>query len=291
MLNYPIPPEYCLIVNAFNQADTLRGAAQLLNMDPAGLVRKVQKISAEYGFLQKVGNRWAVTESGRRVAQWTDEIINSQKRLQDEKPRMRIAAFTWLAEEMLIPEFDRLSSAFEPKYSWSFKMIASDLEQELIQSRSDFVIHGTAPRDPAVAYKKVSTHPWVVVVPYSWKKHVLGLSEVQLIAFLQSRPFVWHSVTNPEQVLGFRPRQLCDLAVDGVIGLRSAVAHELGWSALPAMSARTYVVEKKIHTLNLRTHIRDDVSIWWLRARRDTASISKAIIKWVAEYCDSFSLV
>jgi DNA-binding transcriptional LysR family regulator len=290
MLNYPIPPEYCLIVNAFNQADTLRGAAQLLNADPAGLVRKVQKISAEYGFLQKVGNRWAVTESGRRVAQWTDEIINSQKKLQDEKPRLRVAAFTWLAEEILIPEYDRLNLACDERYLWSFKVIASDLEQELIQGRSDFVIHGTAPHDPAVAYKKISTYPWVVVVPYSWKKLVTGLSEDQVIAFLQSRPFVWHSATNPEQVLGFRPHQICGLTLDGVVGLRSAVAHGLGWSALPAMSARTYVSEKRLHTLCLRTHIQDEVSVWWLRARRDTGSISKTMIRWVAECCESFGL-
>jgi DNA-binding transcriptional LysR family regulator len=284
MIEFPIPPDYCLIVNAFSQASTLRGAAQLLNTDPAGLVRKVQRISAEYGFLQKVGNRWAVTESGRRVAQWTDEIIHSQRKLRDERPRLRIAAFTWLAEEMLIPEFGRLDSAFESKYSWSFKMVASDLEQELIQSRSDFVITGHAPKDPAVAHKRITTYPWVVVIPYSWKKLVTGLSGADLTEFLQTQPFVWHSATNPEQILDFRPKYSCGLAVDGVIGLRSAVVNGLGWSALPAMSVKSFISENKLHQLELRTHIKDEVSIWWLRARRDAAQLAKPISKWVSEF-------
>lgn len=283
-MNYPIPTEYCLIVNAFNQATTLRGAAILLNTDPAGLVRKVQKISSEYGFLQKTGNRWTVTESGRRVAQWTDEMLISQKKLLDEKPRLRIAAFTWLAEEMLIKNFRKLEVAFNSKYSWSYKMVASNLEQEILQSRSDFVITGHAPNDPTIGHKKITVLPWVVIIPHPWKKDVSGKSKDQLIAFLQSKPFIRHATMNPEQVLGFQTDTTSNLIVDGVIGLRSAVINELGWSAVPAMSVQGALREKKVIKLNIQTHIKDEVSIWWLRARKDSASNVGAIVKWISDF-------
>lgn len=284
MKTFSIPPEYCLIVNAFNQASTLRAAALLLNTDPAGLVRKVQKISDEYGFLQKVGNRWAVTESGRRVAQWTDEFIISQQKLMDERPRLRIAAFTWLAEEMLIKNFEQLNMLFNSKYAWSYKMIAADLEQELIQSRSDFVITGHAPNDPAVAHRKISTYSWVVIVPYSWKKQVSHLENNKLVQFLQTRPFVRHATMNPEQIMGFPIEMTSGLMVDGVIGLRSAVANGIGWSAVPAMSVQTLLKEKKAYRVDLPTNIKDEVSIWWLRARKDSFEHIKPIAKWISEF-------
>jgi DNA-binding transcriptional LysR family regulator len=167
MLKFAIPPEYCLIINAFNQADSLRGAASLLGKDPPSLVRKVQKISAEFGYLQKVGNRWAVTESGRRIAQWTDEILQSQVELAQEKAVLRISSFSWLAEEMLIPEYHRLKKMLKPNQSCTFKITASNQEQELIQSRSDLVIQGHAPTDPSIAYKRVSSYDWIVVTPFS----------------------------------------------------------------------------------------------------------------------------
>jgi DNA-binding transcriptional LysR family regulator len=284
MKNYPIPMDYCLIVNAFNQISTLRGAALLLDADPAGLVRKCQHISGEYGFLQKIGNRWVVTEAGRKVAQWTEQAINEQKKLLDEKPRHRISAFTWLAEEMMIPNFKLLSQYVGPKYTWSFKTIAADLEQELLQGRSDFVITGHAPNDPTIAHKKISSYSWVVVVPFAWKKSVAHLDRPRLIKFLQSKPFVRHSKMNPEQLLDFMPETMSDLIVDGVVGLRSAVVSELGWSVLPAMAVQSFIRDKKLIKLHLPTNVKDDVAVWWIRARKDLSSSSKFIVAWISEF-------
>jgi DNA-binding transcriptional LysR family regulator len=284
MKSYPIPMDYCLIVNAFNQTSTLRGAALLLEADPAGLVRKCQQISADYGFLQKIGNRWVVTESGRKVALWTDQVINEQKKLLDEKPRLRISAFTWLAEEMMIPKFSLLNKSAGSKYSWSYKTIAADLEAELLQGRSDFVITGHAPNDPTIAHKRIASYSWIVVAPFAWKKALSNLDRQGTIQFLQSMPFVRHSKMNPEQMLEFKPENVANLIVDGVVGLRSAVVNEIGWSVLPAMSIQSFLVEKKLIKINLSAHVRDDVSVWWLRARKDLVSSTKFVISWISEF-------
>jgi DNA-binding transcriptional LysR family regulator len=283
-MKFPIPPEYCLIINAFNRASSLRAAAGILNVDPPTLVRKVRIISSEYGYLEKIGNRWVVTEAGRRVAQWTDEMIQSQSELIFEKSPLRISSFAWLAEEMLIPEYVQLKPLFKHRYDCSFKITASNHEQELLQSRTDLVIQGHAPTDPSIAYKKLGAYNWVVVIPYSWKNAFIGKSKQETQELLNKKPFVRNANLNPENALGFVPAMSADLSADGVIGIRSAVVHEEGWSVLPAMSVLQYLKNKKIYKIDLETHIKDEVSLWWIRSRKDMSSIAKIILKWMSEF-------
>ncbi len=271
-------------MSAFSQASTLRGAAVLLGTDPAALVRKVQRINQEFGFLEKIGNRWTVTSSGQKIAHWTEEMINGQKILTEEAPRLRISAYSWLTEEMLIPNFQSLTTDFKSKYKWSIQMGGTDLEQELIYNRSDFVIHGKAPNDPNVAHRRICSFPWVPVVPYSWKEEVSRLNHKQLIDYLNERDFCRHAHLNPATVLNYSPKRTHDLIVDGVIGLRSAVIHALGWSALPAMSVQSALREKKLFKLNLPIKYSDDVSIWWMRSRKDASAQGKIIGAWIQAF-------
>ncbi len=284
MLKFTIPPEYCLIINAFNQANSLRGAALILGMDPPSLVRKVQKIASEFGYLQKVGNRWAVTEAGRRVAIWTEEIIRSQNELAMEKSTLRVSSFAWLAEEMLIPEFPNLKKLLGENQSCTFKLTAHNQEQELLQGRTDLVIQGHAPTDPSIAYKKISSHNWVVVGPYSWKKAFAGLSEAQTIDLLNKKNFIRHIDLNPENALRFQPMNRGSMTADAVIGLRSAVVNGEGWSVLPAMSVHNYLTHKKLVKIDIPIFIKDEVSVWWLRARKDMTETSKVVVKWAAGF-------
>lgn len=130
MIKFTIPTEYCLIINAFNQTSSLRGAANLLGVDAPSLVRKVRKISLEFGYLEKAGNRWIVTESGRRVAQWTDEMIKSQSEMAQIKSSLRISSFAWLAEEILIPTYPHLKRLLKKDQTCTFKTTAANLEQD-----------------------------------------------------------------------------------------------------------------------------------------------------------------
>lgn len=284
MLKFAIPPEYCLIINAFNQSNSLRGAASILGMDPPSLVRKVQKIAFEYGYLQKVGNRWSVTEAGRRVALWTEEVMQSQNELAKEKSMLRISSFAWLAEEMLIPQFPKLKKLLKDGQTCTFKLTAHNQEQELLQGRTDLVLQGHAPTDPSIGYKKISSYNWVVVVPYGWKNLFAGLTENQTIELLQKKNFIRHVDLNPEYALGFQPATRSIMSADAVIGLRSAVAHGEGWSVLPAMSVHNYIRNQKLAKINFPTHIKDEVSVWWVRARKDMNETSKILAKWIVGF-------
>ncbi|MNL12265.1 hypothetical protein D3C87_1331280 [compost metagenome] len=74
------------------------------------------------------------------------------------------------------------------------------------------------------------------------------------------------------------------MTADAVIGLRSAVVNGEGWSVLPAMSVHQYLEDKKLLKLSLPTYIKDEVSVWWVRARKDMAETSKVVTKWVAGF-------
>jgi DNA-binding transcriptional LysR family regulator len=284
MLKFTIPTEYCLIINAFNQTSSLRGAASLLGVDAPSLVRKVRKISLEFGYLEKAGNRWIVTESGRRVAQWTDEMIQSQSEMAQIKSSIRISSFAWLAEEMLIPNYPHLKILLKKDQTCTFKTTAANLEQELLQSRTDIVIQGHAPNDPTISYKKISSYNWVVVAPYSWKKSISNLSHIELIKFMNKKPFIRYLNLNPENLLKFSPNTMANITVDGVIGIRSAVVSGEGWSVLPAMSVHKYIKDKKMISLEIDTHIKDEVSVWWVRSRKDLTESVKLLTKWVSEF-------
>jgi DNA-binding transcriptional LysR family regulator len=283
MEKHLIPTEYGLILSAFSHSPTLRGAAALLNMDPSGLVRKVQKMAEEFGLLQKSGNKWIITEKGLKLNRWYDESVARQKLVMNEKPVVRIASFTWLAEQYLIPNISRLNAQFSTSYTWSFKTTSSNLEQELINNRSDFVITGHPPNDPLVAHKRIFTKNWVVIVPVSWQKQVKGLEKTELDTFLQTKPFVRLASLSPAQILKFKPHKFIDVVIDGVIGVRSAVAQGLGWSCVPAMSIYELEAQKKIIKLDVQTLIKDDVSLWWLRSRKDLNPILKAVSQWLSE--------
>ncbi len=284
MENFLIPPDYCVILRALKVSGSLRSAGALLNSDPATLVRKFQVLASDYELIMKTGRRWVITEKGERVLSWLEESMARQKLMLDEKPCLRVASFSWLAEQKLIPHFSELNQLTRHKYHWVFKTLAADLEQELINGRSDYVITGHAPTDPLIAFKRIVSHDWKVIIPQSWKPEVSRLSEGALIQYLQRRPFLRLGPLNPVEVLKFEVGQIHELQVDGVIGIRSAVVSGLGWSCVPAMSVQSFIDRREVHALKLPTLTTDTVSVWWLRSRKDIAAHSKAVVSWVTSF-------
>lgn len=281
MDKHAIPPEYGYILSVFSHSPSLRGTAASLNMDPSRLVRKFQKMADEYGLLQKAGNKWIITEKGLKLNRWYDESVARQKLVLNEIPLIRIASFTWLAEQSLIPSLPALSQHFPGEYTWSFKTNASNLEQELINNRSDFVITGHPPNDPSIAHKKVFSKNWVVIIPSSWKKQVKGMNVLEQEEYLKSKPFIRLTLKSPHEILNFRPQVYSDIQIDGVIGVRTAVAQGSGWSCVPAMSILD--MKDKVHALDVSTNLKDEVSYWWLRSRNDLSPVLKKLGNWLID--------
>ena len=286
METFDISPDDCLVVHAVGRSKSLREAAALLNCDPASLVRKVQRIFTQHGLLLKIKGRWVPTEKGRRMAEWAEEGIHSQKVLLDERPRVRIATTMWMAEQVLIPNMEALSTESRRRYLWSIRTPKQEFEDDLISGFSDFAIVCHAPYDPAIGHKKVARENWIAVAPAAWGVETAKLPPRDLIKFLKERPFIRHAEINPDAILetGMADR-ISDFLVDNLISVRSAVEHGLGWSCVPEILVRSSLKRRTIVPLRLATRVSGDVCLWWLRTRPSSAQTVKTLAKWLATSC------
>lgn len=281
MYNFLVPPEYCLILKALSDTPSLREAAKILEIDPGALARKIQKMSGDYGLAYKVDNRWVATQEGKKLVQWVDESIAIQKSILGLKPNYRISSYTWLAEQLLIPHFRDLNVQTQNSCHWSYQLVTGSLEDEVINSRTDYVIACQPPYDPGIASKRIAPDPWCIVIPPEWRNDFSNLDEASCFALLQTKPFVRVNGVDPEDLLDFIPSQIAELHVDGIIGVRSAVASGLGWSCLPQLALYSDLRAGKSVRLPFPLKKRNDITLWWSRSRKDLAAQVSEVKAWL----------
>lgn len=76
-------------------------------------------------------------------------------------------------------------------------------------------------------------------------RKVAGLNGQEIVQYLNQKPFIRLSWTDPEHVFGFMPKTNSDFLSDGVIGVRTGVANGIGWSCLPSYSLISHLKNKK----------------------------------------------
>ncbi|AUN97976.1 hypothetical protein C0V70_07615 [Bacteriovorax stolpii] len=273
MENFTISPDDCLILRAFKEASSLREAAKILNCDPAGLQRKTQRISEDYGLIQKIDGRWGLTDSGLALVGWVEESIAAQKKVMQGQSTIRIASTMWLVEQFLIPHL----SFFPTKAHLNISTPGGDIENHLITGACDFVIVCHPPEDPAIAHKQLFKEEWLVVTPVSWKTKGQKLS----IDALMKKPFIRHEQMNPD-IFSFSDLSAQTvLTVDSLIGVRSAVLNGVGWSVVPKILVHDLLKEKKIALVEHEIEMDRKMCVWWLRRRTDSKKLSTQVCQFL----------
>lgn len=285
MEKFLISPEDCLILRALHSADSLREAAGLLQCDPAGLLRKVQRISHETGLLQKVNRSWELTGRAVELVGWTERAILSQKELLGRSSRLRLTATLWMAEQFLIPNLKQLQAGFPSHTGVEISGADQGFERELIEGKADFAIVCHAPNDPAIAHKVIAPEPWALVVPRAWMEK----DRPKRMEDLVGRPFVRHRDLNPDLVLSGGLPGDPGLVMDSLIGVRAAVAGGMGWSFVPKFSVHALLKEKAVaevpHQFSLNRHL----SVWWLRHVKAAKGNSGAVCAWARDVAEKLS--
>lgn len=286
MEKFPIRPEDCLILKALKDSKSLREAALLLGCDPAGLARRVQQISADHGFLQKVENRWVVTERGFDLIAWAESSIQSQKKILNAKSSLRIGTTMWFSEEVLIPLSLTAKNFLGDKTKISITVPSKDFELSLIDGSVDFVIVCHPPENPEIEHRQVADEKWVIIAPKAWQKE-LKLKDEKLLEELKIRPFIRHSEMNPDLFIpGMSELLEAGVSIDHLIGIRKAVSEGLGWSLVPKILVQHHLKDQKIIELSYEIPIRDrKVCVWWLRHRTESKKISGRVSAWVKSSC------
>lgn len=285
MKNFPVPPEYCIILKVMNDTSSLREAAKTLNTDPGALARKIQKISSAFGLIHKTSSRWTLSEEGKRLVQWVDESIAIQKTLLSQKPTYRVGTFTWLQETVLIPNSDDLRLEIFQKYKWIYKIASKNLDSDILASRVDFIIACDPPYDPSIAHRQISTEKWIIAVPFEWEKNLRGLPRQEALTYLSSKPFLKREHFKIENEYGLEIKTISSLTFEGIIGLRTAIENGIGWGILPSNSTKSELLKKPIYTLDILPQEMGGIFIWWLRSRKDLTNVSTELRAWLMSKC------
>lgn len=280
---YPVSTEDCMILLAIQNSTSLRQAAQSLNCDPAGLFRKVQRISSQHDLLRKTNGKWTLTETGVTVARWTRESIQSQKNILQAKSILRIGATAWLTEQVLIPQSRKLRSMISASpHQSGFEFLAANCEFEsaILKGELDFAITCSPPENPLIAHKQLGDEPWVVIVSKDLlKKKTFNLDDLQEI------PFIAHHEINPDLVTnGSRNlMQMGWIRADNLTSIRAAVVHGLGWSFVPLASIQQELQQGRLLTLKTETKMPEKVCLWWLRDNQLNKTKTTVLSQWLQE--------
>lgn len=274
-----------MILKAFRDSDSLREAAILLHCDPAGLARKVQMISRQHGFLQKVNNRWQVTSRGLDLVAWVEESIQSQKNLISSKNSLRIASTMWFSETQIVPYLPKLRSLLGDDSSFLISFPDKSFEYALIGGAVDFVIVCHPPENPEIEHRQIVDEKWIAVAPASWRKDLKGKGE-RCLDVLKHKPFIRHADLNEDLFLPNIEINESGIVIDNLIGVRAAVCSGLGWSLAPKFLVNAEIKEKHLIEIPYEVPVYDRmVCVWWLRNRYESKKQSSKICAWVKDVC------
>jgi DNA-binding transcriptional LysR family regulator len=281
MNEFIISPEDCLILKAFKEAESLRDAAKVLSCDPAGLLRKVQRISDDHGFLQKINGRWALTTNGMIMANWVEESITSQQKALLGSNTLRFSSTAWMLEEFLIPHLKDLKAKFPEDIKFQFSSPLKSFEAELLEGKVDYIVVCHPPEDPAIAHKALFKEEWVVVAPMKWKEKNQSLN----MDSLMKKSFIRHGQVNPD-LFGLNSAELTSLTglvFDSLISVRAAIKEELGWSVVPKILVHDLIKAKKLAQIDFPMEMDRKICLWWMRNRTESKKNSTILASWLLE--------
>jgi DNA-binding transcriptional LysR family regulator len=278
MNKYIVSPEDGLVVRAIHQSKSLREAAHVLGCDVGGLFRKVKRIADDHALLYKLDGKWSLTPKGLILLSWIEETIQSQQKALQAKTNLRLASTMWFSEQVLVPQLKMIRDLIPGLDQIHISVPQIGFEESLKKGESDFVVVCHAPYDPAVAYKKLSTEDWITVAPKKYEKSLSGKSKSEVISFLISKSFICHNKLHPNSALNdVQIENLPTFYIDNLIGVRSSVINNLGWSVVPRILVQEALENNKVIEIkSVPPSIQNPVCLWWLRERNDlkkTASI------------------
>jgi len=284
MDRYTIPPDDCLVLLAVKEASSLREAARRLGCDPAGLLRKVQRLAKDHGLLQKVRGKWSLTASAQPLVTWTQESILGQRRAILGQEVIRLASTAWFAERILIPELRTASTLFPGKLAMRLSTPGQGFESALLEGDCDFVVACHPPENPSIAHKQIQPEAWSVIAPLGM---LAGRKRAVSLGDLRNANFILHSEVNPNALIPVDlPFEIqSSLSFDNLVGIRAAVRNELGWSFVPTALVAEELVSGEIIQVGERYELDRKICLWWLRGSFESKKRLPPMLTWIRSAC------
>jgi DNA-binding transcriptional LysR family regulator len=283
MNQFNVSPDDCLLLKTVHETSSLREAASVLNCDPAGLTRRIQKLAEDTGYIQKVGLRWKINSRGLDLIAWVNDALASQERLLNSKQSLRIGTNAWFAEEVLIPQLKKIKNHIDKNSRVDILVPEKSLELSLIDGSLDFVIVCHPPENPEIEHRSLMPEELVIVAPISWQDDLAKKSNP--LEYLRSKPIVRHLHMNFDLFLPeLKETSESDFGFDTLASVKTAVRNGLGWSLVPKFLVEYEKQKKTLFFVDHPIDIKDrKVCLWWLRNRSHHKKLSLKLTSWLKE--------
>lgn len=296
-MQYEIDPQDCLLLYAIYQAGSIKAASHILKKDPSVVLKRVQKISRDTVFIEKMNGLWTLTEKGKQIALWAKEMQLSQKAVLKAPTALRLGATMFFVERVIAPQLAR-SPLKELSLNHNLEILcpSDGLEAAILRGSIDIAFACGRPNDPLVGFKKVCDERWSIVCSPKLAQKVQGKTTESKMDKLLVLPFLRHKSLVPEEMLKIDRNKINTLiSFDTVVGLRSGAINGLGWTLLPRAAVWDEIESGKLIDLSatLQMNLKNDfLGIWWLKENKSIKPHISPLLNWLStsgyEFKDPF---
>lgn len=287
-MQYEIDPQDCLLLYAIYQAGSIKAASHTLKKDPSVVLKRVQKISRDTVFIEKMNGSWTLTEKGKKIALWAKEMQLSQKAVLDAPTALRLGATMFFIERIIVPQLTK-SPLKELSLNHNLEILCptDGLEAAILRGSIDIAFACGRPNDPQVGFKKVCDERWSIVCSPKLAQKIQGKTIESRMIELLNLSFLRHKSLVPEQMLKIDRHKIKTLLTfDTVAGLRSSAINGLGWTLLPRAAVLDEIQSGNLIDLSTKLQINlknDFLGIWWLKENKSVKSHIAPIIRWLSD--------
>lgn len=263
------------ILSLLETCENLREIATRFGRDVSVVSRRLQKISEDFHFIEKIEGRWRLNKSGLRFNQWTRNAINEQKKYLVGAEEVTIGMSREFASRIFIPEMKDFYKEFS-----QIKLLTSDegIEGLILDRLIDVGFDCGIPYSPDVAFKKVCPENLLICAGPKF----IEREEIKSARDLPGKPYVHYGRNSLSTIQEITRHQVeIKLSVSDIGSLREALLSGHGWSLIPR-----YCVLEELRTKKL-VEIRGfdlkplSYGVWWNKNRPKNDPLVDFSLEWL----------
>ena len=265
----------CELLLAFEKAKSLEKLAGIVNRDISAVSRRLQHLSSKAPVIEKVGNRWRLTQMGAQVNRWTEEASSQQAKTLSQRTEIRLGASRIFAGKVLAHHLSEFQEALKD-FVVSIVSLDGPLEAYLLNGTIDVAFTCGRPQDPAVSHRRLVRERYVAVASKEFiSKHRPKGDAIYDLPFLAFRNV---SGLYPFAQVVSRAKNTTAIFNDPV-SLFEAVCTGIGWSVLPYFAVKT--MPEKLAVISSIEIEAETYGVWWLRHRKSPQVVVDFATEWL----------
>lgn len=263
------------ILSLLESSENLREIASRFGRDVSVISRRLQKISEDFHFIEKVDGRWRLNKSGLRFNQWTRNAINEQKKYLVGTEEITIGMSREFASRIFIPEMKDFYKEFS-----QIKLLTSDegIEGLILDRLIDVGFDCGTPYSPDVAFKKVCPENLLICAGPKF----LEKESIQNTKDLVGKPYIHYPGNSLSVIQEITKNHLeIKLSVSDISSLREALIADHGWSLIPRFTVLEELKNKKL--LEIKGHEIKPLSygVWWHKNQQKKHRLIEFSLEWL----------